>query len=191
MRRHLFAIAAVPLAALALAGCSVGSASEPGPAPTAAKATTTPVTSPNCPDAFTATLLPDPTGTPGIHYIDLVNTGQTSCELTGFPDITLIGPADEPTGRPAETDVDDRGRTPVTVEPNGHAYAWIHLVESENGHADCTSPAQVSALSLRVPEASEPVTIDYSFTACADSPLLAQIQIGPVDSEPRSPSRGY
>jgi uncharacterized protein DUF4232 len=187
--------------ALAAAGCTFPGtpAAEPTVAPTpTAAATPVPAPAGACQDAFSAAIEWDTVpGVPQVAYVVLTNDGSAACSLTGFPSevryvdasgsrLTLgydgVGPVD----------AFDRSATPVIVEPGAHAYVWTWILQNaeRDGTNPCKFPATAPGLGLTLPGATRPVVAAAGVDVCLDG-LADNVQYGPVDSEPRSASKGY
>ena len=196
--------------ALVLAGCtSAGggdaSSSSPVPAsptatalPTAtgapAPATAAPAAAPAaaCPDDLTVELGADPSGTPGIYYLSFTNTGNDACDTVGFPDVTWAAPDGAAIGTQEHSDVYSRAGTTVSVAPGGQAYAWIHVVDASQSNGDCASdPTPVDGLNVTIAGSDMAHAVAFPARVCIDPEYMSGIQIGPFDSEQRSPSKGY
>ena len=195
-------------AAVTLVGCTgpdarvSPSASTPAPtvtaAPTAA-ADPTPADGDRCEDRFTAEIQRggDPAA-PNTAYIVVTNTGDTACSLSGFPSesaflsssgpVTTVGYEFE--GAPT-ADAYERAGEVVTVQPGARAYIWARFARTADRAADdpCELPVAVIGVTLKLPGASAPVVAAAQAEVCVDADV-DDLQVGPVDSEPRPASDG-
>ena len=173
-------------------------ASQSAPAPTAAAAPTT-SEDVRCQDQFTAEIQwrPDPAA-PNTAYIDVTNTGDAACSLSGFPSESAFLSASGPVetvgygleGAPT-ADAYGRAGEVVTVDPGEHAFIWARIARTADRAGDdpCELPVTVTGVTLTLPGASAPVVAPADAEVCLDADA-DDLQVGPVDSEPRPASAG-
>jgi|SRR6218665_1157725 len=129
--------------------------------------------------------------------IELTNIGTTDCTLVGSPALAFSKEGDttpEQAYAPyaSITDAYHRGRTPIVVPPQGKAYVWtLTVAHGERGGDECPPSLlhKVTAIQVQLPGASKWITATANFEKCLrDSSDL--IKIGPIDSKPRTPTKG-
>ena len=95
-------------------------------------------------------------------------------------------------GRQDHSDVYSRAGTTVSIAPGGHAYAWIHVVDVSDSLDNCAGETTAAAgVSVTIPGSDKAHAVALPATVCSDPVGFGAIQIGPFDSEQRSPSKGY
>ena len=177
------------LSGCAATGPTTGTPSKEASEPSAA-ATESPVA---CADEFDFSILEstyDP-AVPQVSWIAVTNDGESSCELTGFPTITFEADDAAAVGALSEADAFQRAGDPVSVPAGGKAYIWTWVTTADLQQDSCDVPTAVRALNVTLPGATKSVSVDRSFTICLGSSPVGDIQVGPVDSEPRTASKGY
>jgi hypothetical protein len=187
-------------AAATLAACTVSNtqASQRAPSPTAAAAPT-PSEDVPCQDQFTAEIEwgTDPAA-PNTAYIAVTNTGDAVCSLSGFPSETAFLSASGPIetlgydfeGAPT-ADAYGRASEVVTVDPGERAYIWARIARTADGASDdpCEFPVATTGVTLMLPDASVPVVAPADAEVCLDTDA-DDLQVGPIDSQPRRASSG-
>ena len=182
-----------------MSGCTPTTPHSPQPTPSATLAAPTPVPSEDlpCQNDFTAHIEwgTDPTVT-GTAYIALTNAGDAVCSLSGFPSeaaflgefglIETLGYEGSPTA-----DDYDRADGVVTVAPGERAYVWarISLTADRASDAPCKFPVATTGVTLLLPSASAPVVAPADAEVCLDTDS-DDLQVGPIDSQPRPASAG-
>ncbi|GAA1055231.1 hypothetical protein GCM10017608_31300 [Agromyces luteolus] len=202
MRRAASTIAAavaVAWAGVTLTACMPWTEPAPSPTPSIASPdlTPTPVAGVACQDRFTAKVEwgTDP-ATPKSAYLALTNVGDAACSLTGFPTETALLGASGPIetvgygldGAPT-ADAEGRAGEVVTVEPGERAYVWARISRTDARASDdpCRLPVAATGVTLVLPGASEPIVAAADVEVCVDEDA-DDLQVGPVDSEPRPAS---
>jgi len=195
----LVGLAAVSTAAT-LVACTAPDtrASQSAPAPTAA-AEPTPSEDVRCQDQFTAGIEwgPDPAA-PNTSYIAVTNTGDAACSLSGFPSESAFLSASGPVetvgygleGAPT-ADAYGRAGEVVTVQPGERAFIWARIARtaSRAGDDPCELPVAITGVTLVLPDASAPVVAPADAEVCLDTDA-DDLQLGPIDSQPRPASTG-
>lgn len=184
-----------------LAACTPSNPPPPqaAPSPTHTATTPTPTDDAPCQDRFTAQIEwgDDPTA-PNSAYIALTNTGDEPCSLSGFPDETAFlsesGPIETVGyGLDGSPTADEYGRAGevVTVAPGERAYIWARISQTVNRASDdpCQFPAAATGVTLVLPGASAPIVAPADIEVCMDADV-DDLQVGPIDSEPRPASAG-
>lgn len=187
-------------AAATLAACTAMNtqASQPAPSSTAA-AVPAPSEDVPCQDQFTAEIIrgTDPAA-PNTAYIALTNTGDAVCSLSGFPSESAFLGASGPIetvgyGLEGAPTADAYGRAGdlVTVDPGGRAFIWarIALTADRAGDDPCELPVATTGVTLTLPAATAPVVAPLDAEVCLDTDA-DDLQVGPVDSQPRPASAG-
>ncbi|WP_165391139.1 DUF4232 domain-containing protein [Agromyces ramosus] len=185
-------------AAATLVACTASGtqASQPSPAPTATAAPM-PSEAVPCQDRFIAEIDwgTDPAA-PNTAYIALTNTGDAACSLSGFPSdsafLSASGPVEtvgyDLEGAPT-ADAYGRAGDVVTVDPGERAFIWARIAQTADRAGDdpCELPVAAIGVTLVLPGASEPVVAPADVEVCVDTDA-DDLQVGPVDSEPRPAS---
>lgn len=184
-----------------LVACTPANEPPPQPAPSTMLAAPTPTPSDDapCQDRFTAEIEwgTDP-ATPNTAYIALTNTGDAACSLTGFPSesafLSESGPIETVGyGLDGSATADEYGRAGevVTVAPGERAYIWARISQTADraSAAPCQFPVTATGVTLVLPGASAPIVAPADFEVCMDADA-DDLQVGPVDSEPRPASAG-
>jgi len=144
-----------------------------------------------CENDFSATyqrgVVPD---VPSIGYIELTNIGTTDCTLVGSPALAFSKEGDTTPDQafvPAIRNADSyhRGRIAIVVPPQGKAYVWTVIVAHQEQECEPFLPRKVTAIQVQLPGASKWITAAINFEQCrlGDGDY---IQVGPIDSTPRS-----
>lgn len=161
-------VSVLALLALLAAACGGSSASTA----TSTTTSTTPVTSTSPPattasthcrsEVLTATLGPADAGA-GQRYnaLILTNTGTTTCELRGFPGVSLLDAAGTQIGTPASREGAE-GAT-VSIPPGGRASATLHTNSAGVG-ATCTAAS--AKIRVYPPDNTVAVLAAASYSAC-------------------------
>jgi hypothetical protein len=188
-------------AGIALTACTAVDAPTPPPTPTTALTTPTPAPSDDlaCQDRFTAQIEWDvDPAAPDTAYLALTNVGDTACSLSGFPSEAAFLGASGPIetlgyGLDGAPTADEYGRADdvVTVDPGERAYIWARISQTVNRASDdpCQFPVTATGVTLILPEASAPIVAPADIEVCTDADG-DDLQVGPVDSEPRPASAG-
>lgn len=184
-----------------LVACTPSNEPSPQPAPSTTLAAPTPTPSDDapCQDRFTAEIEwgTDP-ATPNTAYIVLTNTGDAACSLTGFPSesafLSESGPIETVGyGLDGSATADEYGRAGevVTVAPGERAYIWARISQTADRASDapCRFPVTATGVTLVLPGASAPIVAPADFEVCMDADA-DDLQVGPVDSDPRPASAG-
>lgn len=195
---HLLSGLLAVSAAATLVACTASGtqASQPSPAPTA---TAAPMPSEDvpCQDRFIAEIEwgTDPAA-PSTAYLALTNTGDAACSLFGFPSesafLSASGPVEtvgyDLEGAPT-VDAFGRAGDVVTVDPGERAFVWARIAQTADRAGDdpCELPVAAIGVTLVLPGASEPVIAPADVEVCVDTDA-DDLQVGPIDSEPRPAS---
>lgn len=172
-RRTLFAVAVAVSAALA-AACSSGSSSSTttstttapsasSTSSTATPSTKAPASSTHCRSENIRGSLGQTESGAGQRYVALVltNTGTTTCELRGFPGVSLLDRSGNQIGAAAGREGAE-GPT-VSIAPGGTASTTLHTNAAGTG-GSCTA----SSAKIRVYPPDNTVAVDFaaSYSAC-------------------------
>jgi hypothetical protein len=192
---------AIICAGVALTACTPVNAPTPPPSPSTTLTAPTPAPSDDaaCQDRFTAQIdwNVDPAA-PNSAYLALTNIGDTACSLSGFPSEAAFlgesGPIETVGyGLDGSPTADEYGRAGdvVTVDPGERAYIWARISQTVNRASDdpCEFPVAAKGVTLVLPEASTPIVAPAEIEVCMDADE-DDLQVGPVDSEPRPASAG-
>ncbi|MGW4928074.1 DUF4232 domain-containing protein [Agromyces sp. NPDC004153] len=184
-----------------LTACTPSTEPTPEPAPSTTLTAPTPTSTPPegvpCQDQFIAQIEwgTDPAA-PQSAYIALTNTGDTDCSLSGFPSETAFLGASGPIetvgyGVEGSATADDYGRAGevVTVAPGQRAYIWARIAQTADRPSPCQFPVAATGVTLVLPDASGPIVAPVDIEVCVDADE-DDLQVGPVDSEPRPASGG-
>lgn len=185
-------------AAAVLAACTASNTqtTPAAPSPTATAAPT-PSADVACQDQFTAEIAwgGDPAA-PKTSYIAITNTGDSDCSLSGFPsDAAFLGRSGpietvgyELAGAPT-ADAYGRAGEVVTVAPGERAYIWARIARMSDraDDAPCQFPVATIGVTLTLPEASVPIVATADTEVCLDTDA-DDLQVGPIDSQPRPAS---
>lgn len=169
--------------------------SSPRPSATFAASTPTPPEDGPCQDHFTAQIeWGTDSAAPNSAYITLTNVGETVCSLAGFPsEAAFLGDSGpiETLGYESSPTADEYGRAgvAVTVPPGGHAYIWAKISQTVNRETPCEFPVATAGVTLVLPGGSAPVVAPTHAEVCLDTDS-DDLQVGPVDSQPRPASAG-
>lgn len=186
--------------AATLVACTESSPQETPPAPSPS-ATAAPTLSEDvrCQDQFTAEIEwgTDPAA-PNTAYIALTNTGDAACSLAGFPSETAFLSASGPietvgydvAGAPT-ADAYGRAGEVVTVDPGERAFIWARIARTADRDSDdpCQLPVAMTGVTLTLPDASASVVARAHAEVCLDTDA-DDLQVGPIDSQPRPASTG-
>lgn len=145
-------------------GSDATTTSSSAPTSTTIARSSTTVASNRCSAAQLRLSLGQPDAGAGQLYqpIVFVNTSTKSCELRGFPGVSLLDQTGAQIGQPA-TREGAEGAT-VTLAANGTASAVLHTANGIAGDTPCAPASE----SIRVypPDSTEAITIRGQFTAC-------------------------
>lgn len=184
----------LPLMVSLLSGCAASEPTAVIPSTDASEPSAAATESPAvCADEFDFSVLEstyDP-AVPQVSWLAVTNEGESSCELTGFPKITFEADDAAGVGVVSEADAFQRADEPVSVPAGGNAYIWTWVTTADLQQDSCDVPNAVRALNVTLPGATKSVSVDRAFTICLGSSPAGDIQVGPVDSEPRTASKGY
>ena len=176
--RRTTALAILPVAAVALLGSACGSDSKAADttttsateatststsAGTAGSTSTTKAGTPACTTSeLTGELGPSDAGA-GQVYNPLVvrNTGTTTCEVRGFPGVSLLDGSGNQIGEPATREGNEGAA--VVLKPGDSASATLHTANEGMG-ATCTAPA--AQIKVFPPNQTQALTFSAGYTAC-------------------------
>lgn len=177
----------IPLAALALAGCSQSS-----PRSTATHAAThTATTAPSTGGGGSSAEMTKPCATTGLevwlglgeggaaagstyHPLEFTNTSSHSCTLFGFPGVSAV--AGGQLGSPAER---NRARPTyhVTLLPGATAHTVLQIVDIGNFPSEKCKPTDATILRVYPPGQFTAAEIPFSFRACsAKGPTFLSVE---------------
>ena len=195
-RRPIYAMAAIPLLALGLAGCSLAG-DDAGPAETTSPA-------PSSSSSSSATAEPDAAQPSGAcaddlavsvntvdasgYYLEFINETDTECVLQGFPTVALVDASGNQLGDVArESDGFERSNTSVSVLPGEAAYAeYITSPASQIGNGVCDPIVLLSGFNVTAPGASSATFVAMeSLSSCTGEEWMTSSSVGPIDSEMR------
>ena len=174
--RRTSALALLPVAAVALLGSACGSDSKAADTTTTSTtaATSTSTTAPARPappkagtpacntSQLTGELGPSNAGA-GQVYNPLVvkNTSTTTCEVRGFPGVSLLDGSGNQIGEPATREGNEGAA--VILKPGESASATLHTTNEGMG-ATCTAPA--AQIKVFPPNQTQALTFSAAYTAC-------------------------
>jgi len=175
MRKTFAALTFVASISLLAIACSSGSDNDSsgksstttsGPSTTLSPATISPTTAANgnrCQASQLQGSINDSQGGAGQRYNVLVlrNTGPKSCELRGFPGVSLLNPQGVQFGDPAGREGPEGAA--VIIEPNGSASALLHTTAPGIGPS-CDAPS--AQIKVFPPDNTQFLTISHAYTAC-------------------------
>lgn len=181
------------------AGCAGDGSGGPliGPPPTAAAGTAPPATAqgsappteepagpgptddlPRCTTGQLTGSFTDGEGAAGSVYRTLVltNTGDRTCELTGFPGVSYVtGDQGRQVG-PAATMAGERGG-PVRLDAGGAAGAQVRFVDVGNDDAGACVPTPVRGVRVYPPGDTAALFVPLETTGCAGTPPGDQLTV--------------
>ena len=189
-------MAAVPLLALVLAGCTAaGDDARPGEIPSPA---------PSSSSSSSTTAEPDATDASGVcaddlavsintvdasgYYLEFTNETDTECVLQGFPTVALVDASGNQLGDVArESDGFERSDTSVSVLPGEAAYAeYITSPASQIGNGVSDPIVQVSGFNVTAPGSSSATfLVMEGLSSCTGEEWMTSSSVGPIDSEMR------
>jgi hypothetical protein len=175
--RRTSALAVLPVAAIALLGSACGSDSKAADTTTtsttaaaaststtaAGSTSTTKAGTPACDTSqLTGELGPSNAGA-GQVYNPLVmrNTSTTTCEVRGFPGVSLLDGSGKQVGEPATREGNEGAA--VVLKPGESASATLHTSNEGTG-AICTAPA--AQIKVFPPNQTKALTFSATYTAC-------------------------
>ena len=94
--------------------------------------------------------------------IVFVNNSSVSCEMRGFPGVSLLDQNDNQIGQPATREGAEGSG--VSLAPNGSASALLHTSNGIGGSGTCTPRA--SAIRVYPPDNTEAIMVPSEFVAC-------------------------
>jgi len=94
--------------------------------------------------------------------IEFVNTASKSCEMRGFPGVSLLDQNDNQIGQPATREGAEG--SVVSLAPNGSASALMHTSNGIGGSGTCTPRA--SAIRVYPPDNTEAIIVPSELVAC-------------------------
>ena len=187
------------VAAATLVACTESSPQEMPPAPSSTAAAPAPSGDVPCHDHFTAEIQwGTDAASPNTAYVAITNTGDAACSLSGFPSETAFmstsGPIETvgygPEGAPT---ADEFGRADdvVKVDPGERAYIWARIARTQDRAGDdpCEFPVTMTGVTLTLPDASAPIVAPAAAEVCLVADAV-DLQVGPIDSQPRPASAG-
>jgi len=193
-RRPLYALAAVPLLTLILAGCSAAG-EDAGPSET---------TSPAPSSSSSATAQPDAAQPSGVcadhlavsvntvevggYYLEFTNQADAECTLQGFPAVALVDASGNQLGDLArERDGFSRSDTSISILPGEAAYAdYVNSPASKIGNGVCDPIVLLSGFNVTAPGASSATFVAMDdLSSCTGEEWMTSSSVGPIDSEMR------
>lgn len=120
----------------------------------------------------------NPQGTAGSAYVDIVfkNLSSKPCTLDGYPGVSLGG------GNPVQQVGQPAGRNPqvspvkVTLQPQGHAFAVLQIVDAGNYPSSTCQPEATTYLQVYPPNDSNLLYIAYNSTGCRANLVTLQVE---------------
>lgn len=178
---------------LALAGCTATPTSTSDATPTStAQPTTAPTTAANCIDSLQVTYSPQGDPAFGTGYLVVTNPGSKACELTGFPEVSLLDPSGARFGIPLDhVDVYKESGQAVSIEPNGSAFVYYGFTPAEkvltgSPTGACDPQIVISTIEVKLPGASSSQTLSIGdVPMCTAKDWMTTTYVGPVDLERR------
>lgn len=102
--------------------------------------------------------------------LQFINTGNSSCEIQGFPGVSYVGGDDGHQVGRAAARAGDKGSA-ITLTPGALAWAPLSLPHAENfDPADC-QPERARGLRIYPPQEYESLFVPLEETACANPDL--------------------
>jgi hypothetical protein len=116
----------------------------------------------------------------------LTNTGDRSCELTGFPGVSYVtGDSGEQVGPAAAMNGERGGRVPLAV--GQAATAQLRMVDVGNFDVEVCRPTPVRGLRIYPPGDTASLFVPLETTGCAGTPPGDQIRHGWSRARPHTP----
>ena len=109
--------------------------------------------------------------------LKFVNTGKTSCTLTGYPGVSAVTSSGKQIGNPAARS-GGKFRT-VTVAPGKQQSASVGIVDTGNFSATSCKPVTAAGLKIIPPNQSQSVTLKKKFSTCS-STTTTSLQVRPI-----------
>jgi hypothetical protein len=173
MRLLRLAIIVATVSGLALTGCgsdstNANSTSSTGPSTTkpagSTSSTRATVASIHCATNELSASLGNPNAGAGQVYTPLVltNTGNRTCELRGFPGVSVLDASGNQIGQPASREGSE-GAT-VSIAPGKTASATLHTTNQGVGGSSCS--AQSSKMKVFPPDDTVALTFAAGYTVC-------------------------
>jgi len=97
--------------------------------------------------------------------LDFTNSSQATCQLTGYPVITLTNKSGQQLGTEATADR-SLATEPVVLAAGQTAHIWLHLLDVVNLPAAQCDPATAAGLNVGLPGQSPATFIGYPVTTC-------------------------
>ena len=94
--------------------------------------------------------------------IIVTNTGTRSCQLRGFPGVSLLDASSSQIGQPATRDGSE-GAT-ITLAPGASASAALHTTNGGQSADPCVGPS--ASIKVFPPDNTQSLTVVAAFTAC-------------------------
>jgi hypothetical protein len=99
--------------------------------------------------------------------LKFVNTGKTSCTLSGYPGVSAVTSSGKQIGNPASRQ-NIKFKT-VTVAPGKQQSASIGIADTGNFSASKCAPVTAAGLKIIPPNQSQSVTIKKKFSTCSST----------------------
>jgi hypothetical protein len=99
--------------------------------------------------------------------LKFVNTGKTSCTLTGYPGVSAVTSSGTQIGNSASR-VSSKFRT-VTVAPGKQQSASVGIVDTGNFSATSCKPVTAAGLKIIPPNQGTSITIKKKFSTCSST----------------------
>lgn len=171
-RRSTLATAALAAALLVVAGCGGGTTPASSTSSTSAPSSSSTTTSTTPPSTVSSThcrtenlrgSLGESESGAGQRYTALVltNVGSTTCDLRGFPGVSLLDASGTQIGAPAGRE--GTAGSSVSIPAGGTASATLHTSTAGTG-GSCTGPS--AKLRVYPPDNTAALEFAASFTAC-------------------------
>ncbi len=109
--------------------------------------------------------------------LKFVNTGTTSCTLTGYPGVSAVTGGGKQIGSPASRN-NTKFQT-VTLAPGKSRSATVGIVDTGNFSATSCAPVTAAGLKIIPPNQSASVTLKKKFSTCS-STSTSSLTVTPV-----------
>lgn len=117
-------------------------------------------------------------GTAGSIYVNIVfkNLNNKPCTMDGYPGVSLgAGTPVQQIGQPAARDP-RTGRTLVTLQPGGYAYAILQIGDAGNWPPATCQPTPTTYLQVYPPNTSNLLYVAYDSTGCKGNIVTLHVQ---------------
>jgi hypothetical protein len=111
--------------------------------------------------------------------IDLTNTGSTSCELYGYPGVSLLDSSSARIGAAAARKSELHAPTLVTLAPGAEGNFVVQIAQAANYPSSTCDPKQAAYLNVFPPNQTQAIELPTTSTGCA-SDSVELLYVGAV-----------